>query len=240
MSGTHHTNYVKIWAILLALLVVSVAGPFLGITIVTLITAFGIAGIKAYLVCKHFMHLDVEKPIIKWLLATCLVLMALFFFGTAPDVLRHDGTNWENTAAKAAVERGIEEPHHEAPAETPGAAETHDAVDTHEAVEAVAGVDEAPAAFDPATAYATSCSACHGVAGAGDGAAAVALQPPPANFVDPAFWETRTDEQVFTAIRDGGPAVGGSPLMAPWAASFSDEQITALVEHLKTFGGQDG
>ena len=36
-------NYIRIWQILLALLVVSVAGPFIGIKVVTLITAFGIA-----------------------------------------------------------------------------------------------------------------------------------------------------------------------------------------------------
>ena len=35
----------------------------------------------------------------------------LFFFGVAPDVMSHEGTNWDNTAAKAAVKRGIVDPH---------------------------------------------------------------------------------------------------------------------------------
>ncbi len=39
----HQTNYKKIYFTLLALLVVSVAGPFIGILWVTLVTAFGIA-----------------------------------------------------------------------------------------------------------------------------------------------------------------------------------------------------
>ena len=43
------------------LLVVSVAGPMLEIKIVTLITAFGIAVVKAYLVAKNFMHLNIEQ-----------------------------------------------------------------------------------------------------------------------------------------------------------------------------------
>jgi caa(3)-type oxidase subunit IV len=89
-----HRNYVKIWAILLVLLVVSVAGPFAGIRVVTLITAFGIALVKAYMVAKNFMHLDVEKPIIRWLMAVALVLMVLLFSGLSPDVMKHHGRNW--------------------------------------------------------------------------------------------------------------------------------------------------
>jgi hypothetical protein len=49
----HHRNYVKIWAILTGLLVVSVLGPMVGIRMVTLIAAFGIALVKAYLVAKN-------------------------------------------------------------------------------------------------------------------------------------------------------------------------------------------
>ncbi len=90
----HDTNYVKIWAILLCLLVVSIAGPFLGIKIVTLLTAFGIAIVKAYLVAKNFMHLNIEPRYAVYLLMTMLVFMLLFFAGTAPDVMKHEGTNW--------------------------------------------------------------------------------------------------------------------------------------------------
>ena len=59
-----HRNYVQIWGILCALLVVSVVGPMLGIRWVMLITAFGVALVKAYMVAKNFMHLDIEKPIV--------------------------------------------------------------------------------------------------------------------------------------------------------------------------------
>ena len=64
----HERNYVKIWGILLVLLVISVVGPMAGIRVVTLITAFGIALVKAYIVAKNFMHLDIEKPIVHWML----------------------------------------------------------------------------------------------------------------------------------------------------------------------------
>jgi caa(3)-type oxidase subunit IV len=93
-----HRNYVKIWGILVVLLVISVAGPFLGIRVITLITAFGIALVKAYMVAKNFMHLDVEKPIIHWLLAVILVLMVLLFAGVAPDVMKDTGRHWKKDA----------------------------------------------------------------------------------------------------------------------------------------------
>ena len=100
----HETNYVKIWFILLCLLVVSIAGPFLGIEIVTLITAFGIAIVKAYLVAKNFMHLNIEPRYAVYLLTTMLVFMLLFFAGTAPDVMKHEGTNWVKPAVHAEAE----------------------------------------------------------------------------------------------------------------------------------------
>ncbi len=90
----HDTNYVKIWAILLCLLLVSILGPFLGIKIVTLFTAFGIAFVKAYLVAKNFMHLNLEPRYVVYLLTTMLVFMLLFFAGVAPDVMKDEGSNW--------------------------------------------------------------------------------------------------------------------------------------------------
>ena len=108
--------YVKIWAILLVLLILSVLGPivaphlafgFLEAWMITLMTAFGIAVVKAYMVASKFMHLNVEKRYITYLLSTMLMLMLLFFAGTAPDVMEHRGQNWENVAAEAEVERAL-------------------------------------------------------------------------------------------------------------------------------------
>jgi caa(3)-type oxidase subunit IV len=95
---THHPNYVKIWAVLLALLIVSVAGPFVGIKAVTLITAFGIAIVKAYLVVKNFMHIDLAPKLVAYLVMTMVLFMLLFFAGAAPDVMESHGSNWEKPA----------------------------------------------------------------------------------------------------------------------------------------------
>src|SRR5438874_9080709 len=108
-----HPSYVKIWAILLALLVVSVAGPFLGIRVVTLITAFGIAIVKAYMVARYFMHINIEKKYVAYLVGAMLMLMFLMVGAVSPDVMKHDGANWHNKAAKDWVEKGMKE----APAE---------------------------------------------------------------------------------------------------------------------------
>lgn len=96
------SHYVKIWAILLVLLVVSVAGPMIGIQWVTLLTAFGIAGVKAYMVAVNFMHINLTPRFITYLVTSTLVLMLLFFAGTAPDVMKSHGTNWEKPAWIAA------------------------------------------------------------------------------------------------------------------------------------------
>ncbi len=61
-------KYRNIYLLLLVLLVISVAGPFLGILWVTLLTAFGIAVVKANMVVQYFMHLKDERSIMKWVL----------------------------------------------------------------------------------------------------------------------------------------------------------------------------
>lgn len=102
----HHGNYVKIWAILVVLLILSVLGPLTGVRPLVLFAAFGIALIKAYMVAKNFMHVNVERRWVGYLLITCLVFLAILFAGVAPDVMRHQGLHWDNYSAKRAVQAG--------------------------------------------------------------------------------------------------------------------------------------
>lgn len=88
--------YVKIWGILLVLLIISILGPMLEHQAITLVTAFGIAVVKATMVCAYFMHLNVEKRYVWYLLITGLLLIGLLFAGVSPDVMAPSGTNWEN------------------------------------------------------------------------------------------------------------------------------------------------
>ena len=225
----HNVNYKKIYFTLLGLLVVSVVGPFFGILWVTLVTAFGIAIVKANLVIQNFMHLKWERRIAKWFLTTSLVLMFLMMAGVSVDIMNHEGNNWENIAAQAAVERGI-------PLE-PGE-EGELAVEEETEAEPVA------AGFNVVQMYGVVCGSCHGVNGDGTGAAGAQLAVPPANFTDPAFWAeqnlhpefpVRDRERIAKVIRDGAVSVGKSPLMVAWNASFTPEQIEQLTDHVMSF-----
>jgi caa(3)-type oxidase subunit IV len=110
-EAAHIKRYTQIYFILLALFLVSVAGPFVGALVgskaLVLATAFGIALIKAYLVCANFMHLNIEKRYITYLLTTTIVFVFLFFAGVSPDVMEHRGRNWENVSANRETERAL-------------------------------------------------------------------------------------------------------------------------------------
>ncbi len=108
-----HPNYVRVWIYLVVLLAISIMGPFIGIKIVTIITAFGIAIVKAYLVARNFMHLNIESRYVVYLVSTMVVFMLLLFAGVAPDVMKHDGDNWVKPDAVNWVEQAAEsEEHH--------------------------------------------------------------------------------------------------------------------------------
>ena len=77
--------------------------------------------------------------------------------------------------------------------------------------------------------YATYCGSCHGLRGDGDGPVGASLDPQPAKHSDAAYMDGLSDEHLFTVIKRGGPAVGKSPLMAPWGGTLSDDQIRDVV-----------
>lgn len=219
-GGSHHVNYFGIYVTLVVLFLISVAGPeigeFTGLRWITLVTAFGIAIVKARLVIDNFMHLKWEKRLMKAMLVTSLVLMALMVAGVSSDVLNHQGRNWENLAAQAAVERGIGDPH----------AAEGEGEEMAEPVEA---------GFNVQTTFNTVCASCHGQSGEGNGPAGAALDPQPADFTTAEFWETRDMERIVNVITNGATAVGGSPLMVGWSASFNEEQIQELADYVAEF-----
>jgi caa(3)-type oxidase subunit IV len=111
--------YVKIWAILMVLLIISIIGPTLEILVVTLITAFGVALVKALMVAAYFMHLNIEKKYIWLLLIGALLFLAALYIGLAPDIQNTTGVNWKRcnaysdaARARLAAETKIAEEHH--------------------------------------------------------------------------------------------------------------------------------
>jgi len=105
-AHVHHPNYVKIWAILVVLLLVSVVGSMSHVRVVLLTAAFGVALVKAYLVAKNFMHVSVEKRWVPYLLVMCLLFIAILFAGVAPDVMKHSGLHWSKNPVNQAVQPG--------------------------------------------------------------------------------------------------------------------------------------
>ena len=104
-AGHSVNHYLKIYGILMVLFVISVIGPEIGIRWVTLITAFGIAFVKALMVAAYFMHLNIERKLIWYVLISMLLAMVMFYAGTSPDVLHTRGSNWENKASLEIIER---------------------------------------------------------------------------------------------------------------------------------------
>ena len=128
----------------------------------------------------------------------------------------------------------------EAPPATPPAAPS-----TEAAAPAAAPVAPATTATaggsDGAQIYKMNCSTCRGPEGKGDGVAAAALNPKPADFTAGAFkYDTNGDgtpgdiEDIKTIVHDGAAKHGGSPLMAPWPL-LSDAQLQAVAEYVKAF-----
>ena len=76
-----------------------------------MITAFGIACVKAYLVATRFMHIGDEPAFVSYIVVTALVFMLLFFAAVAPDVMKPTGSNWIKPAWLAEAEAPAVEDH---------------------------------------------------------------------------------------------------------------------------------
>lgn len=81
--------------------------------------------------------------------------------------------------------------------------------------------------------YQWYCTQCHGLKGKGDGINAKHLTVPPRDHTKGEYLETRTDQQLFDAIKLGGLAVGRAPCMPSWGSTLDDESIHSLVRYIR-------
>lgn len=78
------------------------------------------------------------------------------------------------------------------------------------------------------------CAQCHGVKGDGKGVNVTKdFATDPRNFTNKADMEKRSDEDIKTVIRDGGPAISKSPLMPPWGATISAAEVDGLLAYIR-------
>lgn len=89
-------------------------------------------------------------------------------------------------------------------------------------------------AQQPEALYKQLCASCHGPDGKGSGPAAAALPVKPADHTNAAVMGKISDAELFKAIKEGGQAVGKSAAMPPWGGTLKDEQIRALVAHVRS------
>lgn len=82
--------------------------------------------------------------------------------------------------------------------------------------------------------YKLFCVACHGASGKGDGVAAAALDPKPADHSSKKVMGALKDEYLFKVIKEGGAAVKKSPTMAAWGAALKDDDIHDVVAYIRT------
>ena len=83
--------------------------------------------------------------------------------------------------------------------------------------------------------YQHYCAACHGPTGGGDGFNAYNLDPRPRNFADSSIMSTKSDEDVYRVITQGGAATGKSPLMPPWGRVLKEKEVREVIAYLRAF-----
>ncbi|MFQ5581090.1 MAG: c-type cytochrome [Mariprofundaceae bacterium] len=85
-------------------------------------------------------------------------------------------------------------------------------------------------------AYMGYCLPCHGMEGKGDGPLADSLGEDikPRDFTKAEYMSGRTDEELFKVIKFGGEKSGFSDAMPDWGYNFSDADIKAIVQYIRS------
>lgn len=87
--------------------------------------------------------------------------------------------------------------------------------------------------------YKTYCAQCHGIDGKGNGINAPHLEVAPRNHTDRDEMITRTDEELFKAISEGGQSINKSVLMPNWGKTLTEEQIKDIITYLRALCCQE-
>ena len=86
--------------------------------------------------------------------------------------------------------------------------------------------------------FVTNCVTCHGPEGAGDGAAAVGLDPKPANLGDNEMMSMLSDGYLFWRVSKGGLTEPFNSAMPAWETGLTNEQLWQIISYVRTFTEQ--
>lgn len=81
--------------------------------------------------------------------------------------------------------------------------------------------------------YQTRCAPCHGADGKAQTPTAKALKPSPRDHTDGAYMNALSNEHLAKVIKEGGTAVGKSPIMPP-QTDLNEQQIQDIIAFLRT------
>ena len=81
--------------------------------------------------------------------------------------------------------------------------------------------------------YQTRCAPCHGPDGKAATSTAQALNPKPRDHTDGAYMNQLSQEHLVKVIKNGGPAIGKSPIMPP-NPDLNDQQLDDIIAFVRT------
>ena len=84
--------------------------------------------------------------------------------------------------------------------------------------------------------YEFYCTQCHASDGKGKGINVTKdIATTPRDFTNKVDMAKRTDADIKTVIKGGGPSISKSALMPPWGSTISDADIDKLVAYVRKF-----
>jgi mono/diheme cytochrome c family protein len=97
-----------------------------------------------------------------------------------------------------------------------------------------AGAPAAGQAPDGRAIYGAHCAVCHGPTGKGDGQGARVVRQPMRDFSDAPAMREVNDGFLFEITKKGSSQFGRSNAMPAWGMKLSDEEIRAVVGHIRS------
>jgi len=94
-------------------------------------------------------------------------------------------------------------------------------------------------AADAEEIFVTNCSRCHGETGQADGPDSKLLGVEIADFSTAQFQNKRNDDDLLKIISKGGNEAGLSPFMPPWEGILDEQEINALIGHIRDLAAEN-
>ena len=82
------------------------------------------------------------------------------------------------------------------------------------------------------------CAICHGPMGKGDGPGAKVIRQKMLDFSDAAAMREVSDRFLFDIVKKGSSQFGRSNAMPAWGMKLTDEEIRAVVAHIRSLASQ--